>query len=492
MKVLAGLVAALLALPAAAQTWRVVPRITLTETWTDSNNPQDPSAGSRWITNLSPSVNVEHKGPRLLLSGDYRYQRDFYRDDTGDTARNFLSSVASYEALENQLWIEGRASITQERRSAFDAAVVEGMPGANANRSETRLYSFGPRLRGELGEQAQYALRVAASSLRSGDLARIDTREMVATLRSPPRLARLGWSLDGSAMRTRSDGFGTLDDARASASLIVGVTPQVSVSAVGGVEKTDFSTEPDKRRTTSGLGFQWSPGSRTQLAAVAQRRYFGTGHLATFTHRGAQAAIKLGSRRDASVLSGVLGAGAVTLDTLMSDLLAASYPDPVARAQAVRSRLAAFGSAPTSVRGGFVTERPFLNEAIDGTVALIGARNTLTVGFARRSLTALLDSATIGDSFSDSRVIRESEVTAGLSHRLTRATTVTFSSARLRSKGDAPGAPSARQALDTIFLTTQLGTRTSATLGLRRLDFVGAGTLSYDERAVFGSISYRL
>lgn len=480
-----------LASPAVAQTWHFTPRISLTETWTDNLYLQpDALARSGWITNLVPSFSLEHRGPRLNVFADYRYQHDLYQDSSGDASRNYLRSLASFEAVEKRLWLEGRANITQERLSAFGAGVVPDTPGFNANRVETQLYSISPVVRGAVADLAQYSARASASALRAEGFAHTDTTEVQATFRDTGR-RRIGWLVDMSVLRTRSDVFGTLDDRRLRAALTFSPLAQWNLALVSGVEDSDFAVEGGERRSTPGFGVEWSPSPRTQLAAVAQRRFFGTGHVATFRHRTPRTAWVISSRRDAAVLSTTIGAGAITLDTLMSDLLAAAVPEPTARLEAVRRRLAEFGAAPTSIAGGFLTERPFLNHALDATVAIIGVRSTVTLGAYRREQTALLDAPLVGDSFATSDVIRQHGFNAAWTYRLTRVTSLTAAASRLRTTGS-DGGPSTTHDLGTLYLSTQLGSRTTASLGVRRVDFGSTRPGAYEENAVFGTVTFRL
>ena len=488
-----GLAAAGLPLAASAQVWRFTPQITATETWSDNVSlGQDATPRSGWITQLAPSLRFEHNGPRLTTFTDYRYERDFYTTKEGDTARNYLDSFASYAVVDKSLWLEGRANITQERRSAFDAAVVPGAPGSNRSGIETRRFSLSPVWRGNLSDVAEYQARVATTVLRADGFSTVETNELLGTIRSPRSFSRIGWAVDLFALRTKSDTQDSLEDRRFRASVIYAPMSQVHVSLVAGLEETDFAGPARVRESNPGLGVEWSPGPRTQFAGIVERRFFGNGHLVTFQHRTSWTAWQVTSRSEATVLSSIQGTGGFTMQSLMADLLASSVPDPQTRADAVRRRLEQFGGAPTSVSGGFITERPYLNRGIDATLAFIGVRNTLTLGMARRQRSALGTTAAIADSFNGSEVIKERGYTAALNHRLTPLTSITFSSSRLKTDGVGPPALSADQELETLNVSTRLGPRTSVTLGLRRVDFESTTVSGYRARVVFGSISVQL
>lgn len=479
---------------ATAQTWRISPGVTLSETWYESpRQVEEGQSGSGWITSVIPSVAIEHRGPLLRLSADYRHQRDSYSGSTEDVSRNFLNALARYDFVEQRVWLESSASITQERRSAFGAAALSGTPAENENRAETRVFSASPVARGALGDIAVYQVRGNISALRSQGSADIDTSEVAASVRSAAAAARFGWSADVAGFTSRSNSFGTLQDWRARAAIVYAPMAQVHVSFIQGYELSDFAPADERRQSTPGLGLEWSPGPRTQIAVVGQKRFFGTGYLGTLRHRSARTAWALRATRDATVLSTTLGGGVLTLGALMSDLLAASAPDPVTRSAAVRRRLSEFGSAPTSVSGtGFLTERPFLQQGVDGSVAMVGARNTLTLGFQRNSQKALLVGPTVvADSFSESGTIRTRGFNAAVTHRMTPHTSITVAATRLNTFAQAT-ASSSNQDVATVVLSTRLGPRATASFGLRRGDFESSSQRGYEERAVFGSVTFRL
>lgn len=477
--------------------WRFTPSIGLTETWSDNTRQvPDASAQAGWITTLIPGLSLEHRGAALRISADYQYQHDFYSGSTGpDASRNYLTALATYDLIERRFWLEGRANITQERLSAFGAAVIPDAPGVNGNRIETRNVGLSPVLRGSWGDFAEYMARANASTTRAQGAIDTNTGEFVATMRSGAPAARLGWLVDASGLATRSDdGLGTLYDFRTRFALVYAPMPQVHVSLIAGYEETDFAPEGDKRQATPGIGLEWSPGARTQFAGVAQHRFFGTGHLATLSHRTARTNWVLRSRRDATTASSAISGGALTLENLMADLLAASIPDPVARTEAVRRRLTAFGSQPTTIGHTFLTERPYLLSAVDATVVFLGVRNTVTFTGLRQTQTALLSSTPpVDDSFADSSAIRTNSYNVSWNYALTPLTSLTASANRLKSVGLDATAPSTNQEFETVYLSTRLGPRTTASFGVRRTVFESTRQAeNYKENAVFGSISFRL
>jgi uncharacterized protein (PEP-CTERM system associated) len=131
-------------------------------------------------------------------------------------------------------------------------------------------------------------------------------------------------------------------------------------------------------------------------------------------------------------------------------------------------------------------------DGVDASVALIGVRNTLTLGGRRETQSALATAAGASDSFNDSSRIRTHSYSVAWNYQETRSTSLTAVTSRLKSVGLDPGAPSTNQALDTVFLSTRLGQSATASIGVRRVGFESTHQSDYRENAVFGAISFRL
>ena len=478
-----------------APSWRIQPGVALTESFSDNlaRVPDDPSRG--WITLVEPRLHIEHRGAHSRVLLDYRHQRSWYsgRRDL-DQSQNHLNALADAELVENRLSLEGRAAITQVNRSAFQPAVVLGAPNSDANRVETRTVGVSPTFKGALGGAALYQMRVNATQVdpQGNGLASVRTTEAVANVRSATGSARIGWAADASALRARSSSFGTMDDGRVRGSLVFALSDQVRLSLVEGYESTDFAATERETGHTPGGGFEWSPSRRTRLAGVVERRFFGTGYLVTFDHRSARTAWRIAATRESTLLARALGSTAGNLEAVMRDLLVASVPDPVARDAAVRRRLAELGTAPTTITDAFFSSRPFLNRSLEATAAYITPRTTFTVNGAWRTQDPLRTDLLIVDAFAEAGRIQVRSGNGSVTHRLTPLSTVTMAASALRSEGSTATAPSSREALGTIFFTTQLGRHIGLSCGYRHVRYDGNATAGYVENAVFGTINVRL
>ena len=494
---LVALAAVLAAGATRAETFRLTPSVTLSEFYSDNIAllPGD-IATKGWITGLSPEIRAELSGVRAKGFLDFRLQRNAYSSSSGlDGTRRFLNSSAKVEAVEKLFFVDARANITQQNRSPFGAAATPDSTSRGTNRVETKTYQVSPYLRGDYSDIASYQLRFIETLSQADDPTIPDTRtsEWVAKIGNPKRSAKLGWAIDANALRLRNDNVGTLENSRIRGSLIYAVYPQLHVSAIEGHETTDFAGPPRRGKDTPGVGLEWSPSDRTQLSAVYEKRFFGEGHSALFTHRTPLTAWKLVSIRDVAVLPTQLAtSGANSIANLMADLLTSAIPDPEARAAAALRRLEEYGVPGSSpISSDFLTSRPFIVRSTVGSVALLGTRNTVTLTVSTRTQHAFAGSSGNAGSFATDD-FRQNGFNANFAHKLTPLTSMTFVAARLRTEG-LTATTQTRQGSYSLLLTSRLGTNTTATLGVQHLEFSSSIAIdNYRENAIFGALNVRM
>ncbi|HWZ48633.1 MAG TPA: TIGR03016 family PEP-CTERM system-associated outer membrane protein, partial [Herbaspirillum sp.] len=128
--------AALLLSPAShAAQWTITPSIWVSETYTDNVNltPRE-QAKSDFVTQAIPSISVATKGPNLTLNADYGAQETYYADHNGPASLvNLLHADANAKFIENLLYLDSAASITEQNISAFGA-----QPADNTNNTNNR------------------------------------------------------------------------------------------------------------------------------------------------------------------------------------------------------------------------------------------------------------------------------------------------------------------------------------------------------------------
>jgi uncharacterized protein (PEP-CTERM system associated) len=485
---------------ASAETWQIVPSIGLQETWSDNAAllPGD-RGGHGWITNVYPGLRIQETGARTNVFLDYRLSNVAYSSASRlDSTQQYLNAFATVQAIERLLYVDARATISQQTLSPFGTAIAPGGTSASTNRVETKAFQVSPYIRGHIGDIALYNLRFNGTDLRADEIVLPETKstEWVGSIRNATPSAKLGWAVDGNALTIRNDAVGSLDDARVRGALIYSPDPQLQLSAIEGFEDTDFaSANMTKRCSTPGAGLNWVPSERTQLAGLYQKRFFGDGHSFTFTHRTPGTAWRFVSGKDVVVLPTLLAARSTgSVQALMYDLLTSAIPDPVARAEAVRKRIEDSGIPESSVLGGTsLTARPFIQNNQEASFALVGVNNTMTFTIARR------EHRGIGPSLAGTSLLladdfyRQRAAEANWAHKLSPFTTLTLVANTLRTEGITVSAPETKQTSVSLLLSTRLGPRTSMSLGLRHVDFDSTVPFAdYRENAVVATFLFKM
>jgi len=115
--------------PSRSARWLVVPRVSLLETYTDNVTHAAPGfAKSGWVRDVTPGIHVQGNGPRVSGFLDYGLRDVSYADQSQLNRRqNLLSSFVTIEALDNWLYLDARANITQQNTSAHALAPTEAL-----------------------------------------------------------------------------------------------------------------------------------------------------------------------------------------------------------------------------------------------------------------------------------------------------------------------------------------------------------------------------
>ena len=492
-----GLIAATFGATASAEAWVIIPRITMTESYT-YNASLLPAAAAQadWVTEASPGVHIEHSGPKANIYLDYGLHRFFYTNQTQlNSTQNVLNSHAKIEAIDNWLFLDAQANVSQQNRSAFGTSSALDAFGVSSNRVETSTYQVAPYIRGQMSDIATYQLRFNGTQTRTNDLAFPDTKtsEWVGQIKSASSSAKLHWSIDGNSLTIRNGVVGKLEDSRIRGSLIYAIDSQLRISFIGGREITDYATPTKTTTATYGLGLEWSPTPRTRIAAVQEKRFFGDGYVLFFGHRTPLTAWRLSSSKDVTVLPNQLAATQRgSIYDLISDLLTSSIPDPLARGSAVERRLQDSGIPANAALGsGFLTARPFLNRNHEASLALLGATNTVTLSFSQREQQVLGPVTRGADSFSLSNNIRQRSFNFNWSHKLSALSSLALIATSLRSEALDIANLESRQYSVNIFMSTQIGPKTVASFGARHVKFESSTNAGYQENALLGSLAVR-
>lgn len=484
-------------LRAIAGEWTVTPSIAVSETASDNLFLSSSESKSGLVSAITPGISINGAGSRAKLRLNYQLYSLFYSVDPSQNnqLQNSLNASGSLEAIEKWFFIDATGTISQQSLSPFGAAPVSASvsTSVNDNIAETGVYTVSPYIRGEFGSVADYLLRYTLSSSHSkGNSAyNSDTETWLGQLSGKTRLASVGWSVDGSATVYDQGSQRTKKDNRVRGVIYYQIDPQFQVSLIGGSEQNNYETLDMESSTIAGAGFKWTPTERTELAFSREERFFGPANTFSFSHRTPLSAWQASASEDVTSNSAQQSVTYGTYADLLNQIFS-SLPD-AERAAAVQSVLDRYNlDGDAQMQGGYLSNSTVLRQLRQFSVALIGARNTVTFA-ATQSQTQSISlinglGVDIGSGGSANNV-DQFGANLNWSHRLTPQSSLIGSVAYLNSQGTGTNTMETTQKLFTLSYTTTLGPKTYAGVSLRHV--IADGTTEYTENAVVATLTHR-
>jgi uncharacterized protein (PEP-CTERM system associated) len=474
-----------------ARSLTVTPSFESGLTYTHRSSAVDGTNGDDLILQLRPGVQISSRSGRFQGSLNYSLGGIYRAGRTdGETLENNLSASLRGELVENWMFVDGLASITQQSLSAFGEQTVGSTSVSNANRVEVGNLSLTPYVAGRIGEFAGYkaSLTAAATNTRRS-LANDSTSTGGAlSLSSLTSGAVLGWGLNATWQEVDFRQGRTTENGRVTASLNIVPDIELSFALRAGQESTNVGSLETRTYDNWGATARWTPSPRTSAVFDTDRRYFGNSHKLVLEHRMSRSSIRFSSVRDASNGADSRTVNVpVTLYQLISARLATQEPDPVLRNQLVLAEIAGIpGADPTQIIG-----------AIPLSTGITLVRRD-DVGFSYSGLRTTLNVLVFS---SDSRVldnplqlpgegrVRQWGYTGSVGYKLNPLDSVSLTGSQQRTLGNEVRLGNDLKSLS-LGWTGQLGRRTSASLSARYTVF-NSNTNPYKESSLSGSVSLR-
>ena len=475
--------------------WRIVPSISTDLTYTDNVRLVNSNKQSDLVTRLAPGILVEGRGGHVTGSFDFRWQQYAYLNDSQrNNQQKSLKANGKVELIDQWLYVDGAGSISQQPVSAFGTQVANN-DLLNSNRTEASSYQWSPYIQGRLWNAADYTLRFTGSRTKSdqGELSvgsGNTSRAWSGRLAGDTSLASLGWSVDFQRQQQNRSTARDTESKRVTGSLQYMVDPQVRLRGTLGRESDNYGSTQSQSRTVRGLGVEWAPTERTNISLNKEKRSFGDSYNASFKHRTALTAWMFSQSRNINTPSDQNFTTLSSAFDLLNLQLTSSIPDPITRAQQVNLLLQQAGIPPDAQAfGSIVTSRIYIARRREASFILTGSTNIVTLSADRSDNQSLGTGGSIADDFTLSPNIQQSGFTTSWAHKLSPDTAVTLNGRRSRNTGSASNLDTRVNSLS-LLLTTKLGPKTSATVGLRRThsDSESATANSYDEQALTGSL----
>lgn len=486
---LAGALACALAVQTAWAQERTGPPLTLTtglalsQTFTDNVAPASGVKESEAITTLAPSLQLAARTARLQGRVDYSLRALAYaKDASRNDVQHALNAAFQGEAVEQHLFVDASARISQQAISAFGVQ-TPGSSSIDPNRTDVRSASLSPYLRGRLPGGVDLEARYSAGTSRSTAATAPDQDSRISSLRASGGRGLMGWSASHThAVSEFEQGRQTTQD---QTRLALSFRPDVDwrLHARLGRESTDVLSLQKQSNATWGAGVEWTPTPRTAVVLQADHRYFGSAYSFNAQHRMARTLWRLSSSRSASDDRGTGTAGAAAAaayDALFQEL-AAIEPDPVRRDLLVRALLAE--------QGDFLTRAVSLQRRHEASMLWNGLRGSVSMR-AFSGQTSRLDRLSgAQDDLSSLAAVRQHGWGFNASYRLSPNSSASLAYTRTTTT-DSGVQPGNDQQSASFTLSRQLAARTTLSLTLRHTTYDSVQR-PYDENAAWLLLSLR-
>lgn len=475
------------------QEWKIEPKLGVNATVTDNLGLQTADSGKdrALVATLSPGVRIVKNGRNLKGSLDYSLNGLAYlKSERGAQLQNSLTGQALAELIDNLLFVDVQAGISQQSASAFGQQSVDSKLG-DLNRSEVYRLGVSPYLRGSMMGVADYELRANLVETNAKNSLNGDSRAANLTLRLDGRAGRLlKWSTLASIQRFDYKVGRDNTMAQLTGTLHYRPDPELELALTGGAERSDFLAANKTSGATYGVNGIWLPTVRTKVIVDWQRHEYGNSHTLSFEHRMPRSAWRISDVEGVTTGNGQGASGINNNYDLLFLQFGSIEPDPVKRDQRVRQYLRDYGIDPDArTVSGFLAAAPTLMRRREASFSLLGIRSSLTFS-ATHSRSRRLDAVSeLKDDLGESSFVMQRGVTVNASHRFTPDSSASMVVTAQQSRGQF-----ASQSTDlysvTANWTSRLGARTNAMLGARRTHF-NSVTQPYRENALLFNLLYQ-
>jgi uncharacterized protein (PEP-CTERM system associated) len=487
----------LVAMPAAADNWRLEPSVNTQLTWSSNANFGEGPARQDTILEVRPRLGIRGEGGRLRVTGSIGANAVATAHDTQEN--EVLPQIdlnARLEAVERLFFIEAGYRATQTSENPFGARPGGGTTGNTLTTSELR---FAPYIQGSAGPNLRYLLRSDNSRVREIGAATTASTSAgyfghhFALIERDP--LPFGWRLSADRTITRYEDVAQaslkLDEARAV--LTYAFDPEFTAGVRAGWERHNFETDI-RSRSFSGVEATWRPSPRTTFDLFHENRFFGDGYRVGFNHRSPRVAIRVLFSRgiDTTPQSIFELPPTQNVSALLDAMFTTRYPNPVERARAVQEfindrNLPTSTLQPTSL----VDERVSIVTRREAALTLNGIRNTLTFSIFQVTTEDISEESPFATGLAINNNVQRGASVA-LTHKLGATTGLTFSLdwSRIRALGGI-GDDESTQHGATLQVNVEAGPKTNAYVGGRYRKLESNVSTEGREGAVFVGMDHR-
>ncbi len=492
----------------------IVPRLSVSETYTDNVFLSSTGGRSELITQISPGIRISNSGGRIRGSVDYSLTELLYaRNSAGRSSQNALNANGTIEAIDNWAFIDFNGVVAQQAISAFGAPVNNGIL-LSGNSTETSVFRVSPYVRGRLADVADYEARYSLSSSRSGSAlaSDVNSKDLSARLTGVGGPRGFGWTLDANQQVVDYSAGRSTQAQRFNGEIRYPLNTALGVFVKAGHESNNFASVTDQQNNYTALGATWTPNDEarlsidkrsdgstglvatwtpsriTSMSVTRERRLFGNTHSIALTYRTPNTAWTFNDSRNV-VSNPSQFSGGVFLYDLLYGQFAAIETDSVKREQ-FDLFLRSSGITPGGIAvGGFLTSAVSLQRQQQLSFALFGARSTVTAVATRTKNTRVDTVSTAKDDVSTATAVHQNGLNVNYSLRVSPLSVFSVVAARQSSFGSSGQAGTTTRSFGVNF-STSLNKDTSVNVGARRTAFDNT-TAPYNETSVTGNLVLR-
>ncbi|MHB1352273.1 MAG: TIGR03016 family PEP-CTERM system-associated outer membrane protein [Thiobacillus sp.] len=465
--------------------WRFEPTLTASTTYTDNANQSATDPDDALILSATPGFTLRSEGSRRVQASLHYGATGVLRfgNDESDDLYHNLNAVGKAELVEDFLFVDGTARVSQELISLLgspaDAEVND------ANRATVGTYSISPSIQKRLGTFANAQARYTKSgALFENDVASdSNSNAFTASLRSGTRFDDLMWSLDYAIRETDYRDSADTTFERTSATLGYALSRKFRVFGTVGEDSNEYLSVTDTDGSFYRVGFGWAPTRRTSIEASAGESYFGPTYGVLASHRTRNTRWELRYSEDVSDIS--------RLVTDYSNLLAVNASCPAGTILPAVPGLLDLVNAGCDLDlffGTSLANNVFIaRQLIAGVSWDLGARTTMAVRFS--DLTREFQTATQGED-------RVQSVSGIVNYRLSPRTSANGGLSFIRNSLDGTAAGGAAREDDIMSFHVGLNHRFTeqfnGALIYRRIERdSNAASADYEENRITASVTMR-
>ena len=338
------------------------------------------------LLSLRPRLQFLREGAGLRLQGSLEADMVASARNTRPDRILPLASVdAKASLVERLLYLDAAMDVRQVEDDPFGARAENG---SVRNARTAGSYRLSPYLEYDIGPRTSMQARLDARSTRVAgtDQGDLSTRRASARLdlRPEPVGGALEWVTEDTDYAADTGTDVRLD--RLTATVNVAVNPEWVVGAAAGSERSRLADDSRTDRLY-GLRTLWVPGPRTELAAAADRRFFGTGWNIGLRHRTPRMSFRVRMERE-PISAGVTGGAG--LAGFLDAILTTRNPQVAARSAMVSDLVSSRGlqgalASPSATSADYAQ----LRTASDVTWVYLGSRTTLSLSLFGQTMRQL-------------------------------------------------------------------------------------------------------